>query len=708
MSDDWFVSENVRQDMSDVLALVSFAPCQAGYRERREGDSSEELCIPCPPGSSTDGWEDSTQCTPCPPGYVSLAGSATCSPCPVGTHAAEAGQTECLPCTFTTYQRFTGQSVCTGCESNQYLRRPPDSNKSLCESCPAVGLTCAVITESAEAVVAAALIAQPASYLLIDSRSGLVTSVPCAGLACIDGAQCVEAAVWGGAAVQSIPVTLTTVLNCCGPNRKPAVDAQAGLNVLCAECMDGFSSVRGRCISCPSTQWLPLLAVLVCALLLVYLLHLLSSASGLEGSAVLPIVVYFCQMSALFASGSLPLIASFLNLDLLGDGAGGSSDYGLGNTSWCIIPLTEYEKIALRLLSPLLAIALLGLLLLGQVAARLWKAQCARSRWAGSRGERPRRWAGQLMHRWSHRELPLARLVRGDKQRDDNKAQPLLEAADQQLPVQGGTSLRHGAAADTDVTSRAQGRHSDPACPADEVEGGALSSRILIPYRHTLQRLALFSYNSISSTGLAFFHARQVGELGERLWAYPAIDTSERLYGLLRPVVAVGLVAVALLGPAALALHLYRLRRRRETSLESAGVAMMAMYRPGYWWFSVYVLARRLLLIVLFTFVPAPLLYSVLTAVNVAVLCLQLDQRPYHRAADNNLEAMTLAALALQTMMLSAFPAAETRPAWLSAALWLLSPLLTLAIVVQQLLVRLFAVWERWHRQQAGKAVEAE
>ena len=59
-------------------------------------------------------------------------------------------------------------------------------------------------------------------------------------------------------------------------------------------------------------------------------------------------------------------------------------------------------------------------------------------------------------------------------------------------------------------------------------------------------------------------------------------------------------------------------------------------------------------------------------------------QRDYRQAADSRLEVVTLAALVLQTMLLSSSPVMELRSLWLTALLWLLAPVLAAAVVVWQ------------------------
>ena len=180
-------------------------------------------------------------------------------------------------------------------------------------------------------------------------------------------------------------------------------------------------------------------------------------------------------------------------------------------------------------------------------------------------------------------------------------------------------------------------------------------SDMLAPYRLTVLRLGLFSFNSLTATCLAFFHAQPVGDWGARLWSYPSVDVGSARYRAYLPVVSIVLASVSCLGPLALAMYLRRLKRGRAESssrlrrrlgagvgedghgsgrgLTVAHLLLLAPFLPQYWWFGVYVLARRLSLLLLYTFVPGSTVFTALTAVNMVALCLQLELRPYRRVA---------------------------------------------------------------------------
>jgi hypothetical protein len=207
------------------------------------------------------------------------------------------------------------------------------------------------------------------------------------------------------------------------------------------------------------------------------------------------------------------------------------------------------------------------------------------------------------------------------------------------------------------------------------------------------------------------------------VWAFPRIDVQEERYALFRPLVLLCLISVGLGGPAALLLYLRRVRRRAaelgaEVGIadgyvlsESAGVgqALMVVYVERYWYLSVVVLVRRLLLIAVFTFVPVDGVYFVLSAVNVAVLGMHLQLQPYRQEMDNRVETVALAALVVQTMLLSAHPLPDARPNWLTAGLWL-SVLLPLLLILgkyarhagHKLWLSCASLWDRFVVQPSG------
>jgi hypothetical protein len=178
---------------------------------------------------------------------------------------------------------------------------------------------------------------------------------------------------------QVVPGSGLPVLNCCGAGRLPAYDPNAaalaeygGHNVLCANCLEHHSLVNGRCVYCPAIEAGRLLGMVLLLLLLVFTVHRLPR--DYQGSGAPAIFAYFIQQSNLFLSAeSIPQAVALLNVNLLGEhvtrGAGPSGMSALNlDLSACIVPLSDYGRMGVLLLSPVVAVALLGVILVLQLA----------------------------------------------------------------------------------------------------------------------------------------------------------------------------------------------------------------------------------------------------------------------------------------------------------------------------------------------------
>jgi hypothetical protein len=189
------------------------------------------------------------------------------------------------------------------------------------------------------------ILAVQSNFLIINSDTGAVSSVSCGVASCVDAAADVHCRLAsasfdssdGELMVQRIGAAGPAVVNCCGANRRPAVDAMGYVNVLCAACVDGHSVVHAECVSCSSMQWGPLLGLLLVAAMLTYVLHrLFNDASG---NATMPILTYFVQKSTLFlAQDALPMVLSLASVDLLAEGGPGGGAGGSGLLRTFIVP----------------------------------------------------------------------------------------------------------------------------------------------------------------------------------------------------------------------------------------------------------------------------------------------------------------------------------------------------------------------------------
>ena len=719
--------------VSQYAALVSFRQCEAGtrvdYAAASRGNAGD-LCVVCPPGSSTDGVAGASTCTPCAAGYATnVTSSARCSACPAGTYASSTNSTQCLRCPTNSYSNATAQSGCQSCALQTYV-----VYDALDDGCRVTG-DCRPCPAQADCSPAGRVEAGAGSYLLIEQQAGTAWSVPCSDRACRQAHDCPMSTP--PASVQSIGISQLHVSNCCDDGRWPAyldneqlyahlsaaMQRDHGHNVLCAQCLPHYSQVNGRCIACSATNWPALLGLLALALLAVYLIHRLPH--DWTGSATLLITSNFLQLSTLFLqSESMPQLLSLLNLNLLGDHvAKGQSlaqfdDKGAGYASYagsCIVPLDDSGRLVVALVSPLMAMALLALLLALQLCLRcLLPARVVQAEDEGvgvdvagdereQRCRRAYRWlcvpaSPLLRHRTSAARL-AAPLMAQSFTADAEAAEPALRPA---------------------------------FSPASSATVPALSAPSLrLGYVRTMVRLLQLSYTSLTVVTLAFFHLQDVGEFGQRVVDYPTLSPVSAEYSSLLPVMVCVLVVVVCGWPVSLLLWLWYETRRGTTIIaqlphwtassrdepvedeveaedEQASPAaptlvlaaaplstraailtqLTVMYRPGCWWMASLSLLRRLLCILLLTVVRSSAVWGWLSVLNTALLALHMQQQPYERARDNLLESAALLSLSLQTSLLGLYP-----PPYLSAALLATFNALVITPLLPPLLTTLQRVW---------------
>jgi hypothetical protein len=237
-------------------------------------------------------------------------------------------------------------------------------------------------------------------------------------------------------------------------------------------------------------------------------------------------------------------------------------------------------------------------------------------------------------------------------------------------------------------------------------------------YRSTLLRVCLFSYNTLTTTSLACLHSRSLGQYGSRLYLYPSIDVLAPAYAVLAAVMSVVLVVAVLGGPIALLAYLAWMRRlgrigcdkQTAPSLSSSAVPvysvahqLSASFKPAYWYWTIVILMRRLILILIMTFV-AESTFGFLLFANYSFLALHLIAWPYKNVVDSWLEVLTLAALSTQTLVLNSYPNAQLRPAGATALLLLLF-ILPAVVVIATGIGGVLWRYRRWSPEQIVQAV---
>ena len=178
-------------------------------------------------------------------------------------------------------------------------------------------------------------------------------------------------------------------------------------------------------------------------------------------------------------------------------------------------------------------------------------------------------------------------------------------------------------------------------------------------------------------------------------------DSAE--YRALLPFVLLTLALVVVGLPLLTLLYLFRqlrsgrIARLKELSWEDDNDALMAyaqlshtdalllqlcaMFRPAFWWYSVFVLVRRLTSVILLLSVADARVWIWLSYLQATWLTLHVALQPYERRVDNALETVTLSALLTLTTLRNAWPPPYISPALMGLFLTILiAPLLPIAI----------------------------
>ena len=450
-----------------------------------------------------------------------------------------------------------------------------------CAACPA-GATCTISGD---------IMAAGGQYLIIDQQAATVAAVRCSSSACLNAAaQCPATDDLDASARQQqqqpmsqlISASQLRVLNCCDAGRWPAyvntsffvsandsnqtstpqqlpdgiVDSD-GVNVLCAHCLPGYSSVNGRCVECSSVQWGALFGLLLLALLLVYAVHRLPH--DWTGSATLSIVSYFVQLSAIYkASDLLPQLSALVNFQLLGGftsssqsavsaGANGGSVLAV-----CVAPLDDVGRVRMAFAAPVIAVGLLGVVAMLQAAMHV--VLTASSRQDGRNGDgdaadhshspvnHTQSWVtGWRVYGWLFVPVRL-------------RTQRVVAAEHSESHVNATVSFERRLVEERNEPLIADERPlAQQQCPAHTSASRLAAWR---SYQRSIVRLLLLSYSGLSLVALSCLHWQQVGEYGWRLTDFPTVSPGGNEWRTLLPGVVV-MMAVVVSAPLAMLLFFW-------------------------------------------------------------------------------------------------------------------------------------------------------
>ena len=115
---------------TQLVGLVTCAPCEAGRFKSSGGSDSPDSCESCPPGTSSP--SGATACTNCLPGMFKGYEMVECASCQPGYFGSGSGVTTCSPCAVGNYSSTEGQTACNACPEGSVL----SAQDVGCQQCP--------------------------------------------------------------------------------------------------------------------------------------------------------------------------------------------------------------------------------------------------------------------------------------------------------------------------------------------------------------------------------------------------------------------------------------------------------------------------------------------------------------------------------------------------------------------------------------------
>lgn len=254
--------------------VVSFSGC----RRCRDGEISvENVCVPCPPGTTAERRSPfPNECRPCPPDQFLFAG--TCSLCPRGNVYNPAEGT-CLPCPRGFFNRNDNSTSCEPCRRRFFTRNPASSRCIRCPQgfetrgrgasiCRRIGAACpsnSIENRNGDCVTCSfgfKLNLSTESCELCPEGSfsigGITTECrrcPDISIPSKDGCRCPERTEWRNGRCRGCRRGTSGRFGICGPCENGFHAPRRGMSS-CSRCPQGMisESERGsvRCIRCPN------------------------------------------------------------------------------------------------------------------------------------------------------------------------------------------------------------------------------------------------------------------------------------------------------------------------------------------------------------------------------------------------------------------------------------------------------------------------
>jgi WW domain/IPT/TIG domain len=237
---------------------------------------------------------------------------------------------ECVECLRYEFQQSPGKPVCDACPTNQY-KSSADRTRAICALCPAGALCSQRLPAIARE-----------GYWLAPLSTGTVQPYRCklsgngGSGRCLSAYQCFPTE-------QSMADTALAAVSCCASGRVQAVS-----NVMCGECLPGYSEWSGTCIECTETDAGLVISYLIVGYVILFVVYYVTSTTS---GAQLKILVMFTQTLHAFLSTDPDFPSIF--------GAATSLD-PLQSSTACVTPVSPLGQAVLPLIELLIMIGLLG------------------------------------------------------------------------------------------------------------------------------------------------------------------------------------------------------------------------------------------------------------------------------------------------------------------------------------------------------------
>ena len=209
----------------------------------------------------------------------------------------------------------------------------------------------------------------------------------------------------------------------------------------------------------------------------------------------------------------------------------------------------------------------------------------------------------------------------------------------------------------------------------------ALPRFTINPYIRTSVAMFLYSYSQVTTVVLQYLYCVDAGNGTKVMFSSPAIDCSSSTYYAWFLVVIVLLVVDVIGAPVVIGVFLWRRRDYFRVGVKPQVKAnrfgtrwgvLFEPYRSQVYWWQIVVLLRRVVCVVLATYIITNLQWKMLgfSLLHLLTLLVELQLRPFGIAIDNQVEAVSLILLILLSSFLTANP--PPYPQWLQVVICLL------------------------------------